>query len=38
MEWNETPLIVRSQIEVLMELDPAEFWGITQEEEARRPR
>ena len=38
MEWNETPLIVRSQREVLMVLDPAEFWGITQEEEAGRPR
>ena len=38
MEWNETPLTVQSQREVLMELDPAEFWGITQEEEAGRPR
>ena len=38
MEWNETPLIVRSQREVLMVLDPVEFWGITQEEEAGRPR
>ena len=38
MEWNETPLIVRSQREVLMVLDPAEFLGITQEEEAERPR
>ena len=36
MEWNETPLIVRSQREVLMELDPAEFWGITQEERSRK--
>ena len=24
--------------EVRMEPDPAEFWGITQEEEAGRPR
>ena len=38
MEWNETPSTVRSQREVLMVLDPAEFWDITQEEEAKRPR
>ena len=37
MEWIETPLIVRSQREVLMVLDPTESLGITQEEEAGRP-
>ena len=32
MESNRTPLIVQSQREVLMVLDPAESLGITQED------
>ena len=38
MESNGTPLIVQSQKEVLMVLDPAESLDITQEGEAGRPQ
>ena len=37
MESNGTPLIVQSQKEVLMVLDPAESLDIIQEGEAGRP-